>query len=72
MNQFKVIVKPNSSENKVLGYDETRKALKVAVKAPAENNKANKELVKFLSKHLKKKVKIKSGLKSKEKLISFV
>lgn len=68
-NKLKVVVKPNSSENKAIGYDENRKAVKIAVKAPPENNKANKELIKFISKLLKKKVKIKSGLKSKEKLL---
>lgn len=68
-NKLKIIVKPNSKENKILGYDENRKALKTAIAAHAEENKANKELIKFISKLLKRKIKIKAGLKSKEKLI---
>lgn len=70
-NKLKIIVKPNSNENKILGYDENKKALKVAICAKPEENKANIEVVKFFSKLLKKQVKIKTGLKSKEKLLSF-
>ena len=68
-NSFKIIVKPNSSRNEVLAYDDGRKAYKVNIKAKAEDNKANIEIIKFFSKLLKKKVRILTGLKSKEKLI---
>jgi uncharacterized protein (TIGR00251 family) len=66
---FSVIAKPNSSRNEILGYDPERKAYKVAVAAPAQDGKANLELVKFLSRELKKKVAIKSGFTGKNKII---
>ncbi len=69
---FKVIVKPNSKENKILGIDKQKKAIKIAIKAKAEKNKANLELIKFLSKKLKRKVRIKSGFTSKEKVVCIV
>ena len=68
-NSLKIIVKPNAKKNEILGYDESRKAVKVAIAAQAEKGKANLEVVKFFSKLLKKPVKIKSGLTSKEKLL---
>lgn len=69
---FKVIVKPNSKKTEILGVDKQKKAVKIAVNAPADKNKANLELIKFLSKKLKKKVRIKTGLNSKEKIITIV
>lgn len=68
---LKIIVKPNSRENEILSYDSDRNALRVSIAAPAEDNKANIEVIKFFSKLLKKKVRIKSGLRSKEKLLEF-
>lgn len=68
-NKIKVIVRPNSKKNEILGYDEARQAYRVAIKAPAENGKANAELVKFFKKSVKKDVKIISGFKSKEKVL---
>ncbi len=68
-NSLKILVKPNAKKNEILGYDENRKALKVAIAAHAEKGKANMEVIKFFSKLLRKPVKIKSGLTSKEKLI---
>jgi len=66
---FKIIVKPNSSRNEVLRYDSDRKAYRVNIKARAEDNKANIEIIKFFSKLLGKRVRIISGLKSKEKIL---
>ena len=66
---FKVIVKPNSRKNGILGYDEERQAYIISIKEKAEDNKANIELIRFLSKILGRKARIKSGLKSREKLI---
>lgn len=66
---FKVIVKPNSRKNEILGYDEGKQAYIINIKEKAEDNKANIELVKFLSKMLGRKARIKSGLKSREKII---
>ena len=68
-NHLKILVKPNSRENEILGFDEGKNALRVSISAPAEDNKANIEVVKFFSKLLKKKVRIKTGLRSKEKLL---
>ncbi|MBS3115278.1 YggU family protein [Candidatus Woesearchaeota archaeon] len=70
-NRLKIIVRPNSSENKIIGYDESRKAIKVNIAAKPEENKANMEVIKFFSRLLKKRVKIKYGLTSKEKLLFF-
>ena len=70
-NRLKIIVRPNSSENKIIGYDESRKAIKVNIAAKPEENKANMEVIKFFSRLLKKRVKIKDGLTSKEKLLFF-
>jgi len=69
-NTLKVLIKPNSSQNQVLGFDQSKKALKIAVKAVPEKGKANRELVKFLSKLLKKKVSIINGFKNREKTLS--
>jgi hypothetical protein len=68
-NKLKIIVKPNSKKSEILSYDEGKKALKVAIAARPEENKANREVIKFFSKLLKKQVRIKSGLTSKEKLL---
>ena len=65
----KVIVKPNSKKSEILSCEDS--VYKVAVKAPAEDNKANIELVRFLSKKLGKRVSIKSGFKSKKKILKF-
>jgi uncharacterized protein (TIGR00251 family) len=66
---LKIIAKTKAARNEVIGWDNSRKALKVAVKAVPEKGKANKEIVKFLGKLLKKRVVIVSGLKSREKIL---
>jgi len=71
-NHLKVLVKPNSNKTEILGYNESKKAIQIAINAPSEDNKANIELIKFLHKLLKKKVSIKSGLRSREKLIKII
>lgn len=43
--------------------------LEVAVAAPAENNRANIELIKFLGKKFKKKARIIRGLTGRNKLV---
>lgn len=70
-NTLKIIVKPNSTKNEIIGYDESRRAVKVNIKEKAQNNKANIEVVKFFSKLTKKKVHIISGLTSRKKVIKF-
>lgn len=69
-NRLNVVVKTNSKKTEILGFDESRQAVKIAISAPAEENKANIELIKFVSKQLKRKVEIKSGLRSKNKQLS--
>ena len=66
---FKIIVKPNSPSNEIVNFDIARQAYRVDIKEKAENNKANKEIIRFISKMLKKEVKIIKGLKSKEKIL---
>lgn len=67
MARQKVKIKPNAKKSEILNQEAD--TWHIAVKAPAEDNKANKELVRFLSKKLKKRVRIKSGLKSKTKIL---
>lgn len=67
---LKIKAVPNSSKNEICGlFDD---ALKVKIKAPAVENKANEELVKFFAKLLKvpkSSVILKSGGTSKLKTI---
>ena len=70
--RFKIIVRPNSIENNIQGFDKDRNAYRISIKAKPEDNKANIEVIRFLSKLLKKKVKIIAGLKSREKLIEII
>jgi len=67
--QIRIIVKPNAKETKIIGIDEARNALRVDVAAPADKDKANKEVIKFFSRLLKKRVGIAHGLRSKEKIL---
>jgi hypothetical protein len=66
---FVVIAKPSSRKTEILGWDAGKKELKVAIAAPAEQNKANIELLKFIRKISGKSVEIVSGLKNKRKII---
>ncbi len=70
-NRLKIIVKPNSRENKIALWDNSRQALKVEISAPADKNKANVEVIKFFSKLTRKKTRIISGPASKEKILKF-
>lgn len=67
---IKIKAVPNSSKNEICGlYDD---ALKVKIKAPAVENKANEELIKFFSKLLKipkSSIILKSGDTSKLKTL---
>lgn len=66
---------PNSSSNKIAEkfFDEKNlEWLKIKIAAPAQDQQANEELVKFLAKHFgvaKSKIEILSGAKSKLKII---
>ena len=67
---FSIKAQPNSSKNKVAGI--LGDSLKVNIKAPAVEEAANKELVKFLSKLLKvpkSSIEFLSGQSSKKKIV---
>ncbi|MBN2421361.1 DUF167 domain-containing protein [Candidatus Woesearchaeota archaeon] len=68
---IKIRVKTNAPSNKILAYDEATKVFKVAIHARAQNNEANREVVKFFTKMFHKPVRIKTGFTSKEKLLVF-
>ncbi len=65
-NTLTLRVMPHSGREELV---ETEQGLKLFLKAPAEDNKANLELIKFFKKKLGLRVKIISGFKSREKLI---
>ncbi len=64
-----IVVKPNSNENKIINYDSDKKELKIEITAPAQDNKANIEIIRFFKKLTGKNVRIKSGLTSRRKLL---
>jgi uncharacterized protein (TIGR00251 family) len=66
-NTLKIFVKPGSSANQVIGY--INGTLKVAITAPAERDKANREVIKYFSHILGRKVRIVYGLHSKVKVL---
>ena len=68
--KVKILVKANANKTEILGWDEDKQAFRVAVSAPAQDNKANLEIVKFFSKLVGQRVKIVSGLTSKEKVLA--
>ena len=70
-DSLSIIVKPNSPKNRIIGYDEARKSLKVEIKAPPEEGKANLEVIKFFSKITGKNVRIIAGMTSKRKKLKF-
>jgi len=67
-----VIVKPNAKKTAYLGFDKDENSYAFNLAAPAENDKANIELLKFIKKISKKNAKILFGLKNKRKIIQFV
>jgi len=67
-----IVVRPNSNKNKIIGYNKTKKALKVNIAAPPDKDKANKEIIKFFSKLLKKKIAIVKGSKSRDKVLQIL
>ncbi len=67
-----IIVRPRAPETKIMKWDTEKNALRVDVAAPPEDNKANREIIKFFSKLTKKKVTILTGLTSKKKVLNFV
>ncbi len=67
LGKLKVLVKPNAKSDEVLGWEGD--FLKVAVSAPAVDNKANIALLKFLKKFSKKRIVFVSGLHSPKKIL---
>jgi uncharacterized protein (TIGR00251 family) len=71
-NRIHVIVKPNAKKTEIIEINREKKTVKIAVAAPADKDKANKELLHFISKLLKKQVRFVSGLRSKEKILEII
>ena len=67
--EFPVEVKVKPGKTKTEIINEENKILIVNVKGKAENNQANKELIRFFSKLAGKRVRIIRGMKSKNKII---
>jgi len=67
--KINIIVKANAKENSIIKEEDL---YKVSVKARAEDNKANIEVIKLLKKYFNKKVRIVSGLRSKRKIIEIL
>ena len=68
MKVLNIKVKPNAPETKIIS--QVGDDLVIAVAAPAEDNKANVELVKFLRRKFGADVRIVRGAASKRKIIS--
>ena len=71
-NRLHIIVKPNAKKTEILSCDPLTKIVKIAVAAPADKDKANKELLKFVSRILKKKVSFVTGLRNKGKILEII
>mgnify|MGYP001583563086 CR=1 FL=1 len=63
---IKIKVKPNSGKQSI---EKKGESYLVNVKSPAENNRANIEMIKLFGNYFKKSVRIKLGLTSKNKII---
>ncbi len=68
--RLKVKVKPDCNFNAITGFDDEE--IRVDIAAPADKDKANKEVIKFFSKLIGKQVRIASGLRSKEKVLELI
>lgn len=64
---LQIYVQPKAKRTEIDGIDEWRKRLKVKVKAPPVEGKANKEIIKFFSKLLGAEVSLIKGETSREK-----
>ena len=68
---LKVIVKPNAPKTEIISWDDNKQALRIAVSAVPDKNKANTALLKFLKKQTGNKCELVIGAKSREKTIKF-
>ena len=62
-----IYVQPKARKNEIGGIDEWRGRLRVKIKAPPVEGKANREIVKFFSKLLGTEVELVKGETSREK-----
>ena len=69
-NILRVKVIPNASKTEI--REITAYTIKIAVAAPPDKNKANKELLRFLKKETRKSAILVSGEKSREKVVRFL
>ena len=70
-NTLTVWVKANAHKTQIQGWDKNREALRVDVSEPAQDNKANTEIVKFFTKLSGRRVRILRGLTGKKKTLVF-
>lgn len=68
-NHLVLIAKPNASKTEFLGYDAAREAVRIAVAAPPDDGKANKELLKFLKKELGRDCELIAGKTGRKKIV---
>lgn len=66
-----ISVKPNAQRTEIIGWDDSKQALRIAVSAVPDKNKANAELLKFLKKKTGKRCELVSGAKSRQKKVRF-
>jgi len=64
---IQVKVYPHSGKEEIVKINE--KEYKIYLKKPAEDNKANIELLKILKRHFKSEAKLIKGLTSKNKIV---
>lgn len=70
-NTLSIIAKPNAPKTEIIGYDENKQALRIAIAAVPDKDKANSELLKFLKKQTGRKCTLLTGAKSREKVVKF-
>lgn len=71
-NSINANIKPDSKKTRIISYDENKEEFIIEIKAPAEKNKANEELIRFIERISGKKAKIISGKTSKKKIIKLI
>ena len=67
---LKIKVIPNASKTEI--REISNDIIKIAIAAPPDKNKANKELLRFLKKETRKSAILVSGEKSREKVVRFL
>ena len=69
-NILQIKTLPNASKTEIKAIEED--IIKLAVAAPPEKNRANRELLKFLKKEYNIRARIKSGATSREKILEIL